>query len=969
MLLRTILLILAVAPIAALAEGGIQGAPPWPNQTGPELVQNGGLESLSDWSVGACAQAAAGVGVDGSAAVAISGDCRALSQARIAMPDPDVHPWVEVTMHVRKSSSATGELAVSFRDLTHGGYFAPAASAFSTVLAGTGAVTEGTVVPGGDFIEVYRLLAVNGRHSGENWRLDIDSKGVTSGLIYVDQISVRPAWYPLYNFVKYPSFHGYLWSGHDSTLCPSEAADEACGFVDVVPPEGESFGTVQIAVRLDSELGCATPDRTATILPSGKRNYWRLDASHMADDDSGYICAQLLRRQDGKVLADYPDWKIVKRTPAWRAANLKHWIDDHGRWRDGESPRFLWMTFQRFSGANCSNCVWDEARGGRQAYLNIRGFNLPNRRGAWRPVEGQAPPGSVWYDFLRSGRNVSLYFSPFSGASPLEQSDQVTPWLDALGELGLKYLHITNQYQGSLLGGDGVEDGDEAPSAPSVSCQPGAGAIPGPYVHVKISAVSGSNGLINNTRLEESQPSVSTAAVLPSNSRAACVVTPPVCSAQEIGFWVYAKASGIAAAPPDQEFSLQSTRFIPCGQSAELHRIVASGKAPLASIFGTAAGRSSRNRPWWMSKDASDLDALEQVAERSLGRDELLGYYICDECTAYDIGRNFHQVRYLREKDPGRLLMSLPLEVQSLAGVDWFFSPVVDVNAQDLYYEGQNLSDDIWAQGSSKGRSTSCYSFEGGNTLREVPNANLNKVDQWVDDKMRSHDGSRFNLPVVMQWARNSKSCFGWTYAEMRKQLWKAVIGVQNWGIVGGVGTWGWVSGSGLDRMARFPDDIAPGAKAPPGNPVGNTQALEDDIRAGQELMAAEPMLLAPIDDSTQRGFGKVLRSQPQSSLTLPTTTCTGYLDPVRAVAKQLPEGRQWILATNLCQDSQTIKFRLANPPEDAVVRDYFTGADLALTNGEFSVESTDFDVHAFVVMSRSLAEPASARRNRQLRE
>jgi hypothetical protein len=182
----------------------------------------------------------------------------------------------------------------------------------------------------------------------------------------------------------------------------------------------------------------------------------------------------------------------------------------------------------------------------------------------------------------------------------------------------------------------------------------------------------------------------------------------------------------------------------------------------------------------------------------------------------------------------------------------------------------------------------------------------------------------------------NASRCYGWTLAEHRKQFWKAIIATQNWGVIGGLGTWGWVSIQGLDKVARD---------------LNSNEALEDDIKAGSELMALEHVLLEPIDDSSQLGWGTVLDGAPTSSITLPTATCTGYTDPIRALGKVMDNGDQYIFATNKCKDTQTMTFSLANKPPNAVAQDVLTGEILTIDGeDDIDVSSTDFDVHVIKI-------------------
>lgn len=935
---KVIALFLCALPL--FAEGGIQDVPPWPNTYGTEIMSNGNLEDLTGWTLGACAADSPGNGVGGSDAVAITGECTALQQTARQMTDAYTAPLVQVCYTARKTGGADGTVGVSWRDSAHGTYFAAVVNAVSTD-PNQGTQNSDYIVDGGDFLEICTQIAITPNHHAENWRFDFISTDVTTGTWYVDDITVKPAWYPLYNFVKYPNNKGYLWSGYDSHLCAGATADEACGFVDVRPATGTAIADTYVEIHHDTTAGCASPTATVTVQPTVQRTTWEMDLSGVADDATVYICAQLRLDSGGTLIADFPDWKIIKRTTAWRTANLQHWIDDYGRWVDGTIPRFMWMTYQRFAGDNCSNCVWTDALGGTANYLAIKGFD--RRRPVWGP-------------FQRSGRNVTNYFSPASGMNPTAGSstDQFTPWLEALDTLGLRAFQIMNHVAGSLLGRDETESADELAAAPTISCSYTGGSISNAYVYVKVAAIGGNNSLIQFTTLLISGASASahnTSAL--SGSTNSCVVSAPARSGREIGYFIYADGAASESEPANASYSLQTTRFIEPGESFTLTSIIDSQREPLETGISGSLGQiptaNLRSNASWIPTTMNDHEVLQLFIDAADANGSAwLGAYIGDEITADAAGYNFDYAKYMNENAPGRLNYTLPLEVRSLPGLDWFYSPIVDINGQDIYHEGQNMVEDLQAGLGSDGRTATCYAYTPGNNVTATyDDVNLNKVDEWTDIKMRSHEGSRMNLPVLMQWTRSSTTCNGFPLAENRKQMWKAIIAMQNWGSIGGLGTWGWVSADGLDRQAGQPLDQSISG----GDPRGHTDALHADIKAGAEMMAIEHVLIEPVDDSTQLGFGTILDAAPTSSISLPTTNCTlkDSPIPIRTVAKQMDNGDQWIFATNLCPDSQTMTFSLANAT-GKIATDYLTGATYTITGGDFDVASTDFDVHVIKV-------------------
>jgi hypothetical protein len=227
----------------------------------------------------------------------------------------------------------------------------------------------------------------------------------------------------------------------------------------------------------------------------------------------------------------------------------------------------------------------------------------------------------------------------------------------------------------------------------------------------------------------------------------------------------------------------------------------------------------------------------------------------------------------------------------------------------------------------------------------------------------------------------------------MRRQYYKAMIGCQAWGSLGcGVLSYGWVKDNGLEYLVFE---------------LGSTNTYIENYQALKEIEALTPEWLTTTADTSVlsigagkvdgAGLGVINRSTGSgpgivlSNVKIGTPVATvcagGYTNttlypfgPVRFVTKQMPNGYQYIIATNLCSapSNFNVTFTLSNPPANAVVQLYGTDDPPAgsaedptgqygngtpgnpqphetlftLTNNSFTDSWRDEDVHVYVVHS-----------------
>ncbi len=901
--------LLALLPAVLWGLGGVVDPPPWPNQAGSNLVTtNPGFEDgdLTGWSTSGCVAAASDQARTGTYSAKGTTCDSATALTRTITVGTRQGGHLRIRWWVKTDASFDG---------THDLRIFDGAVLAATVYSGR---YHESVNADQDWIEQYheRIFDVP-KHGGDTWTLRFRIQSQTAGAIWIDDVTVDETWYPMRNFLKYPNYKGMLWDGVDPWQCSSYDNEEICGVAEISPRVGESLGDYKLIISLDTTADCASPVDSTTINPvSAAETLWSLDGDDLAVDSTHYVCSDMRLISDSSLVADYPDWKVVKKNTTYRD-NLLNYIDDRGRWYHNGTARFAWGTFNRYSSNSCGTCVWST----KAEYVNqIEGF-----------TPGGLPRATVlgktanWLsDEQRARHNTTIYFSPASGArigAPWQTPDQLGPLSDAWSDYGMAPLQISNLYQGHLISGTCTS---QDPAAPSIANSASGGSISENYVWVRVAGVG--YNIFNGNQTETNDSASDSVGPLSGSTNKVTVTLAACASDAQVGWNIYAATSAGAGEPADNLFTRQFTGFQPCGADVDILTVIDSQIA-LPTEDATDALVS------WADGDAASEETLwEDVADILLANDGA-GMYPCDECAIGTKGwsHKFHEK--LSTYAPGLLVYGLP-SLRPYAQL--YFRDLLDIVANDPYgYQLTKNADQNW-MGTSNRTATlyDCTPTGQDATDTDTSGNGPSLIDLWTDHGGKITHGSRAQWNVIQQYNRTGSKGCGYPYDELRTQVYKAIIGTQNWGSIGGVLTWGWVSVAGMEKHIKV---------------TGHWQPLMDHFRVAAEIMDIEDVLLAAPQDSNELGTGVVL-SSVSTGLAYPTATCKGYDEPYRYVTKEMPNGDQWILVTNLCEDIQTLTFTLANEPAGAVVTTYPDGAKLTLTASQFSQVFGEFDVFVFRV-------------------
>jgi len=209
--------------------------------------------------------------------------------------------------------------------------------------------------------------------------------------------------------------------------------------------------------------------------------------------------------------------------------------------------------------------------------------------------------------------------------------------------------------------------------------------------------------------------------------------------------------------------------------------------------------KGSRGFPAW-AQGMKDQDLWQRLAATMRGQSGALGYYTYDEPQTDKIPAVFAQYKTLREADPGSIAYGA-----LIGGTQVFrWRDMSDVLGCDPYPVGFPVSTDDFAYGATS----------------EPP---LLRTSVMTRETVRQVAGSRPVWMVLQLFRHNGKFP---TYEQMKMQAYKAIINGAT-----GILWWGFVSEKGLEAE-WFVNN--------------NQQAYSDFRRISHEVMALEPILLAP---------------------------------------------------------------------------------------------------------------------------
>ena len=325
--------------------------------------------------------------------------------------------------------------------------------------------------------------------------------------------------------------------------------------------------------------------------------------------------------------------------------------------------------------------------------------------------------------------------------------------------------------------------------------------------------------------------------------------------------------------------------------------------------------------PTWFTRTTTDSSSWTTLGSRMTGNAGAAFEAPCDECFALAQDRVYKQKTFWQPAaDDIPTFSYLFPYMLSFTGV----REEADVIGADPYgYGFAGASDARWALPAGD---RSCTLYNTSNTTHTVAQCDVNLVDIWSEAITRATYGSRPVVIIPQEWENGGFN--GGTYAEMRLQAYKALLGCQIFGNLGcGVMWWQHGEESGMEDMYYR---------------LGNTSAYTDLTTIDAEISGLSSVWLSPTLDSSapiltgfhDPGTGTIVSGVQMNSAPVTqaaTNTVCGFtgnyangqyanmtnypFGPIRFVTKQ-PQGNgfaAYIIGTNLCNNtsSYTVTFSM----------------------------------------------------------
>ncbi|HEU5322340.1 MAG TPA: hypothetical protein VFX28_16160, partial [Methylomirabilota bacterium] len=337
----------ASAQSTSLIAGGLTALPPVTN--GPNLVQNGGFETLGGGLP---------AGWTGSSAWAMDQLVRhggtfsyrrgtgAPTAAQTVQLRPGIYrlsAWVRTQS---LGSSGTGvRLTLDFRP---GGVndWVP-----SEVISGTRDWTRVEVGP--VVITANRTAAVQ-----------LESYNNPTGTAWFDDVELRQELPPAVDvFMKYPNFRGMLFDDQSQTL----------RFDVTVTPPGDDFGRHRVRTTLTDEASGATVN-TQTFAAAASVEA-TLDGGGMQAGRAYLARVALVDAGTGAVVSTYPAYR-VSRVPGSARASMNVSFDERNRVLVRGTPRFVLGLYDSGSSYSTSQAFWDNQLWSASGERRLSGINF-----------------------------------------------------------------------------------------------------------------------------------------------------------------------------------------------------------------------------------------------------------------------------------------------------------------------------------------------------------------------------------------------------------------------------------------------------------------------------------------------------------------------------------------------------------------------------------------------------------------
>ena len=848
--------------------------------------------------------------------------------------------------------------------------------------------------------------------------------GSPAGNLWIDDVTFSWCWSSTRTLITYPNYKGLLWDDQSQVIT---------GVTELTPKVGTT-SAASLTIKLASAAGCASPITTDTISTPTLFNpttaypqvqAWSINTTSLglSTGTAHYVCTTAT--WSDSTTTTYPDFMVVPFSHTLRAS-FGNYIDTDGAWVHNTKRQVAWGTFDNWSSKyRIGSAIWSGVIG-----VNSNQNCSPSQSPPWlcfvhnvQSFGNQAPsviagiPGLTYEaptatsglmaDYAANGFTwVENSASIYANADPTPSGENnLTALLTALDNYGVANSQIMNSYWGSIA--TSTRTGG-SPSSPSLREVSGRGTFTsGTLVFVEVTGIGTPGGAGSGARMGETLPTGATSVRIANSNDSVQVILPSCLSSAAsvpasqayrwAGFSVYAATNSSSAPPAQSSFYTQNFGgALPCGGTftfgsiAQPSQADTYGPSPNPPTTDTTSNAGSKLGSYTDWQDWQQFAYAQSVidAQANTHPQGAAAEYVFDEPVMNWLGDGYYFVDAQRQWAPDVLTWATNNDNRT----NRYWRDLFDVISSDPYGYSYLNSDEVYT-----GTDTRTAYMPGVNNAITQFRASVGLVDYWTDFNGRTTYGARPQVNVIS--LLEDGGVYGYSYPEMRRQYYKAMIGCQAWGGLGcGVLSYGWGESDGLEFLV-FTE--------------GSTNTYTENYQALKEIEALTPQWLTTTADTsvlsigtgqvsaggvnvinreTESGPGIVV-SNVQIGTAVSTVCAGGYTNatvypfgPVRFVTKQMPNGDQWIIATNLCSASSNfnVTFTLSNPPgstaqlygtDDPVAGSpedpngqYGNGTPgnpsphartFTLTNNAFTDSWRDEDVHVYVIHATAPPPPA----------
>ena len=682
------------------------------------------------------------------------------------------------------------------------------------------------------------------------------------GSIWLADVIIAPVWRAMRSMLLYPNYRGYL---NPSVVPPARftqiqpvsasspfynffgtgsvpVAGEIEGVSEIIPPSGDTLSQLTLVVKMATVAGCGSgvlaTDSIASPLAEQPWQFTPTQYGSLTLNTKYYTCSSLYVTSGMALIDSDVDWGVVPENGTF-FAGLYNWFGQTGMWYQNQVQRILHGSYDRYDSARGIGLPASLS----QAIYNYAG-NSPSGDNSVAPQATGSPApthDSLAYDYVHQGLNDIIDFAQWSADTVAELGYRLNLFANA----GLVDEQDWSLFFGCLTTGTTT---CTAPTfTPTIVIGSTATGITANYLFLEWVSAAGGAPVGNSppsgysTTLPSSPVTVHLTGSSGCSSGTNCTAsfTAPSCTLSptfQVGGLLYAAIGSTSTPPANSAFSRQfpvvtpvqfagAGDVIPCGATVELATFDPNTVAP-PTTDTTSGGQPN----WRGSESDSTLYAAFTGLMCSNSYPQATGgFYIGDEYSYTSIPVTFYMTQILNADCPGTPTTGLDI------GDDFYHLTcrIFDRCGSDPYGSLNAAGPDEYITGELLPRDRT--NFYNTNNAPATNTSYPSRTDLYADAECRGMYGSRPSWTVVRQYGITN--VYGFGYAEMEQNLWKALIGCWKYGDAGaGVMTWGQVGSTGLEATVYT---------------HGDSQAYYDTTKASNEVKALDPVSLTPILDTS----------------------------------------------------------------------------------------------------------------------